>query len=206
MPEMDGFEATKRIRDPAGAVQNHAVPIIAMTAHAMKGDREECLRAGMDDYVSKPVNPKEFASAIQRQLARSEGRSKESVELQRTCEDGVFDKEGALNRVGGDETILNEILGVFLEDAVKQIDLLRQAAANKDAVAMSRQAHSLKGASGSVGAIAMHKVAFSIETAGRNSDAEQAALLIPKLQEEFERFKVLLVPPVLRSDIRAPRA
>ncbi len=205
MPEMDGFEATKLIRDPASAVQNHAVPIIAMTAHAMKGDREECLRAGMDDYVSKPVNLKEFASAIQRQLARSERYTKEIVEAQRTCEDGAFDKEAALSRVGGDETILNEILAVFLEDAVHQIDLLRQAAANNDAVAMSHQAHSLKGASGSVGAIAVQKVAFSIETAGRDGDPEQAASLIPKLQEEFDRFKVLLAPPVLRSDIRAPR-
>ena len=195
LPEMDGLEATKQIRDPASAVQNHAVPIIAMTAHAMKGDREECLRAGMDDYISKPVNPKEFASAIQRQLARSERHTKETVEAQRTYEDGVFDKEAALSRVGGDETILNEILGVFLEDAVQQIYLLSQAAANKDTVAMSRQAHSLKSASGSVGAIAVQKVAFSIETVGRNGDPEQAASLIPKLQEEFERFKVLLAPP-----------
>src|SRR5664280_1022624 len=70
MPEMDGFEATGRIRDPGSAVLNHAVPIIAMTAHAMQGDRERCLEAGMDDYVSKPVSPQALAEALARWLPK----------------------------------------------------------------------------------------------------------------------------------------
>jgi CheY-like chemotaxis protein len=69
MPEMDGFEATRVIRDPQSAVRDHEVPIIAMTAHAMKGDREKCIEAGMDDYVAKPVGSAALAEAIERRLA-----------------------------------------------------------------------------------------------------------------------------------------
>ncbi|MFZ1986490.1 MAG: response regulator, partial [Desulfatitalea sp.] len=69
MPEMDGLEATGVVRDPQSKVRNHAIPIIAMTAHAMKGDREICLKSGMDDYVSKPIQPDQLFAAIQRQIA-----------------------------------------------------------------------------------------------------------------------------------------
>jgi len=68
MPEMDGLQATRTIRNLQSAVRNHDVPIIAMTAYAMKGDRERCMEAGMDDYVSKPVRPEELAEAIERRL------------------------------------------------------------------------------------------------------------------------------------------
>jgi CheY-like chemotaxis protein len=68
MPEMDGYEATKTIRAPQSNVRNHNVPIIAMTAHAMKGDRERCIEAGMDDYVSKPIRPEQLLEAIKRFL------------------------------------------------------------------------------------------------------------------------------------------
>jgi two-component system sensor histidine kinase/response regulator len=66
MPQMDGFEATGVIRDPASRVRNHHIPVIAMTAHAMKGDREKCLKVGMNDYISKPVQPDKLAEAIER--------------------------------------------------------------------------------------------------------------------------------------------
>ena len=68
MPEMDGYEATRAIRDENSTVRNHNIPIIAMTANAMKGDREKCLEAGMDDYVSKPINVKELAKVIERYI------------------------------------------------------------------------------------------------------------------------------------------
>jgi len=68
MPEMDGYEATSTIRDLNSAVRNHNIPIVAMTANAMKGDREKCLEAGMDDYVSKPINMQDLADAIGRYL------------------------------------------------------------------------------------------------------------------------------------------
>ena len=72
MPEMDGFEATRHIRNPRSAVQNHQIPIIAMTAHAMQGDRERCLEAGMNDYVTKPVSPQALAEALDKWLPKEE--------------------------------------------------------------------------------------------------------------------------------------
>ena len=79
MPEMDGYEATRRIRTVPSTVKNPGVPILAMTAHALKGDREKCLDAGMDDYITKPVNPEELADALARWLG------KEHVEVPRSC-------------------------------------------------------------------------------------------------------------------------
>lgn len=76
MPEMGGFEATRLIRDPASGVTDARVPIIAMTAHAMKGDRERCIAAGMDDYVSKPINPKELIETISRWAGVKKGPQK----------------------------------------------------------------------------------------------------------------------------------
>ena len=74
MPEMDGYEATAQIRNPESEVRNHDIPIIAMTANAMKGDREKCIQAGMDDYISKPVNPKLLAETIEKWLPQKRDR------------------------------------------------------------------------------------------------------------------------------------
>ncbi|HPO16364.1 MAG TPA: response regulator [Candidatus Hydrogenedentes bacterium] len=193
MPEMDGLTVTRQIRNPGSAVRNHAVPIIAMTAHAMKGDREECLKAGMDDYVSKPVSPKELADAIERQLVRATQRPKTRLAPPGTDgEEMIFDKQSALARVGGDEAILNEILDVYLEDAALQIELLHKTAAGNDAVALARQAHSLKSAAGNVGAAAMREIAFTIESAGREGNISLAASMIPVLEAAFDTFKTQL--------------
>ncbi len=188
MPEMDGFQATRQIRDSEIAVLDHRVPIIAMTAHAMKGDREACLQAGMDDYVSKPVNPVQLADAIRRQLKRIRVAGPAAVEDSAGEEVLVFDRESALERVGGDEDVLNEILGLFLSDAGRQIELLAQASQNGDCAAIRGQAHSLKSASGSIGACVMQQIAQQIETAGEQRELGRAAVLIPAVRKEYERF------------------
>ena len=202
MPGMDGFEATKRIRDANTPGLNHAVPIIAMTAHAMKGDREKCLAAGMDGYVSKPISPAELAKAIEAQLLRvgppalAANASEPKADAPRTKETQpdalLFDKTAALARVGGDESVLNEILDVYLEDALAQIAFLEQAAANGDAEAVRSRAHSLKGASGNVGAMAMQTLAAQIETAGRQGELERAKSLIPSAQEQYKKLRAIL--------------
>ncbi len=191
MPEMDGFEATKHIRSQETHVLNHAVPIIAMTAHAMKGDREKCLEAGMDDYVSKPISPKELTDAIERQLGRIESAWSAAAGKPAVAA-AVFDRRDALVRCAGDEGILDEIVGVFLDDAPGLIALLSEAAANRDGETLHRVAHSLRSASGSVGAVAVNDIAARIDVCSTNGDLEQTVLLISEIQAAFEQFKACI--------------
>ncbi len=102
----------------------------------------------------------------------------------------IFDQEGALNRVGGDEQDLKEILEIFQEDAALRIESLRQAADNRDAVSMGLQAHSFKSASGSIGACELQEIASRLEIESRQGNVEQASSLVALLQGEFEKFKI----------------
>jgi CheY-like chemotaxis protein/HPt (histidine-containing phosphotransfer) domain-containing protein len=186
MPELDGFEATRRIRNPKSSVLNHHVPIIAMTAHAMKGDREMCLEKGMNDYIAKPINPQELLETIERQLHHG---SAKPITPPAEADSLVFNKKSALDRIGGDENVLKEILGVFSKDAMRQIALLDQAIKDRNPDTMGRQAHSLKSAAGNVGAMIVARIALDMETAGRQGDLTPASALLLTLRAEFERFQ-----------------
>jgi CheY-like chemotaxis protein/HPt (histidine-containing phosphotransfer) domain-containing protein len=190
MPEMDGFEATRRIRDPQSAVLNHRVPIIAMTAHAMKGDREKCLQAGMDDYVSKPVLARELVEAINRQLAaEGPGELGERVATPRTSIK-AFDKEALLSRLDNDLDLIKQILRVFVEeDTPHQIREIREALEKKDSDGVRRHAHALKGASGNVSAIRICEAALALEIAGQEGALLGAAELAEAVEREFVTFK-----------------
>src|ERR1035441_4562060 len=161
MPEMDGLEATRRIRDPKTGVQNSRVPIIAMTAHAMKGDQDKCLAAGMDDYIAKPVQFDELVSVLQRWLERAKAPPARKIKdsAPSSPEPDVFDWLACLNRLGGDEALMRRIIQVFLGDAERQIDNLTKALAVADSSLVGRLAHKLNGASGSIGATALRELA-----------------------------------------------
>jgi len=190
MPEMDGFDATRRIRDPQSAVLNHRVPIIAMTAHAMKGDREKCLQAGMDDYVSKPVQARELVEAINRQLAAEDhDELGERVPAPRTSIK-AFDKDALLNRLDNDLDLIKQILRVFIEeDAPHQIQEIREGLERKDPDGVRRHAHALKGASGNVGAMRICEAALALEIAGQEGALLGAAELAEAVEREFAGFK-----------------
>jgi CheY-like chemotaxis protein len=137
MPEMDGFTATRKIRDEEGQTQPR-LPIIAMTAHAMKGDRERCLAAGMDDYISKPINARGLERAIARVLSQREDPSIDDgpkSEEQRATPNqaGTWDIRKSLERLGGDEKLLTEIVEIFLEEGPKQMTNLQHAIAEGNA-------------------------------------------------------------------------
>jgi PAS domain S-box-containing protein len=189
MPEMDGFEATKRIRDANTPVLNHYVPVVAMTAHAMKGDRERCLEVGMDDYVSKPIRPRELAEAIGRQLGS--GRSRPSAGRGRVvpADKAVFDRKSALARVGGDEQLLKEILAVFLEESGKQMKVLTESLEQNDADSLRRQAHAFKSGAGSVGALAVQSLAQQLEAAGEGAALGDAPALLARLKDAIRVFE-----------------
>ena len=202
MPRMDGYEAARRVRMMEGAVRD--VPIIAMTASAMAGDREKCLEAGMNDYVPKPVSPGVLAGALKKWLpsrgergGAREASSKESAangspvlqSKEQNAESRPWNREAFLERLRGDHELAAEIVGDYLSEIPKEIDALREALATGDAEAGERCAHSVKGVSASVGGERVRDVAFRMERAAAAGDLEMARASLPRLEEEFELLK-----------------
>ena len=229
MPEMDGYEATQAIRDPGSGVRNHAIPIIAMTANAMEGDRDKCLEAGMDDYVSKPVDPDDLAAAIDRCLANASSVALEGapswsqdtvgtpaspdVDPRPGSEGGAasggaapsIDMDEALQRLLGDEQILHEILTDFGHRSVDAVSQIREAQVAGDQELAHRLAHTLKGASGNISAHALHAAATELDDAITSSatDADLEPLLRTAdaaLKGVLEAIAALPVPSAPASD------
>jgi CheY-like chemotaxis protein/HPt (histidine-containing phosphotransfer) domain-containing protein len=186
MPEMDGFEATGAIRRKE---KGGHTPIVAMTAHAMKGDRERCLGAGMDDYISKPIQPKELIEVIERQLKGARPAETEMAPSEQAKEPEVFDRKILLERLDGDEEIFKEIIATFLEDAPNQIDKLKKALQEGDAKRVERQGHLLKGAALNIGGNGLQNAARELEVAGKEGDLTKAQSLVAMLDREFEKLK-----------------
>ncbi|HEX5484084.1 MAG TPA: PAS domain S-box protein, partial [Terriglobia bacterium] len=149
MPEMDGFEATAAIRAREQGTGRH-IPIIAMTAHAMKGDRERCLAAGMDGYMSKPIRTQEFYDLVQSIASPQPPASHE--DHKEVGEREIFDRAEALERVEGDEELLDEIVRLFLETYPGTLAQLRDAVERGDADEIQKSAHKLKGGISNFGA------------------------------------------------------
>jgi PAS domain S-box-containing protein len=193
MPQMDGFQATQHIRSMRPPNRNRNVPIIAITANAMKGDREECLEAGMDDYLSKPIQPEELAETIARWTSAGPvGVKEHRTGAGRKDSDSVFDRSALLNRVGGDQEIVAEVLQLFFQDIPRQIQSLEEAVSKGDTGLAMRRAHSIKGAAANVGAYALQEAALLVETASRDGQLSGAANLVEALSEEFDKLKQFL--------------
>jgi len=191
MPGMDGIKATKLIRQEEKETGVH-IPIIAMTAHAMQGDRERCIEAGMDDYVSKPIDTQKFSDAIEKQLSHAKSRGSETVATTRPEANGAFDRPLLLERLDGDEGLFNEIMGVYLEDVPRLIGKIKEAEKGKDALLVEREGHTLKGASANVGALAIQDIALQIEMTGKSEMLEDVGSLIGQAEMEFEKLKTSL--------------
>ncbi|MBN1506021.1 MAG: response regulator [Sedimentisphaerales bacterium] len=193
MPEMDGLEATERIRAADSRVLNHDIPIVAMTAHAMQGDRENCLKAGMNDYISKPISPKALAEVLDRWLTRMADASPDaSVEMVAGATGSAtpeFDKAALLDRVMGDQDLARQVTEAFFLDAPKLIEGLSIAVVARDGRLVAQHAHSLKGAAANIGAELLREAALKMEQAGKGNDLEQAAVLLPELKDVFDRLR-----------------
>ncbi|MCZ7662364.1 MAG: PAS domain S-box protein [Thermoleophilia bacterium] len=191
MPGMDGLEATRRIRDPRTGVLSPTTPIVALTAHAMAGDRQKCLDAGMDDYLPKPIKPAELSAVLGRWIAskspasslRGPGRSVRakdrppSSESLHTEEEPAFDETVLLTLLDGDREVTAEIAAEFMADAPKQVTGLREAVQRGDLALVGRKAHTLKGAAASVGAHALRRLAAQLEEAAASDSGELFDLL-----------------------------
>jgi PAS domain S-box-containing protein len=198
MPGMDGLEATRQIRDHKSAVRNHHIPIIAMTANAMQGDREKCLEAGMNDYVSKPVSPLALAEALEKWLPdetaaatnHPPGKSESPVPaVAGEAEAPVFDKAGMMARMMDDEDLAHTVIESLLEDIPRQIKVLKSYLEAGDTVGAERQAHSIKGASATCGGEALREAAFEMEKAARAGDLKSVTARLPELENQFTILK-----------------
>jgi len=197
MPVMDGLTATKLIRERELATGLHT-PILAMTAHAMKGDEEKCLAAGMDGYLSKPIKINELLEAIENMARTSEQEREEAPSAAPQLP--ILDYEGALERVGGDEELLRDVAGLFVEECPRLISNIEEAIRHKDAHALERSAHELKGAAGNFAAAAVVDSAFKLETMGRSGELGPASRTFVELESKIERLKQDLGAVIRRNE------
>jgi PAS domain S-box-containing protein len=185
MPEMDGFEATAAIRAAEAGTSRH-LPIIALTARAMKGDREACLAAGADAYLPKPVRTPDLVTLLdemlrQTPLDRIETPAGEAV----SDTPPAFDEDDMLARVSGDRQLLAELVEMFLDEWPKTILKLRRGFDERDAHAIERAAHNLRGALGAFSAEAASRTALAVETLGRGGEVTGADVLFEQLEQEL---------------------
>jgi PAS domain S-box-containing protein len=222
MPEMDGFEATRHIRalelkahssklkeaessEPSAfslqpSARSGGIPIVAMTAHVMMGDREKCIDAGMDDYVPKPIKPETLYSVIDK-VARKSQREKEQKRTQpsqgpKTFSPKTFDLSGAMEIVLGNEDLFQEIAGMFIENCPDSIAKIKEGIAGNDAGILEREAHSLKGAVGNFVAKEAYEAAYRLEKLGKEgkmATAEEGLSNLERaLNELVSEMKIVL--------------
>ena len=194
MPELDGLEATAAIRARERESGAH-LPIVAMTAHAMKGDRERCLAAGMDDYVAKPVRPAELYAALERAAGRTpEADATASAAPPLSPGDGaeageaVFDHADALGRAAGDPALLLELSRLFLQELPQLREEIDAAAGADDLQALAGWAHRLKGAAGNLGGRRVFALALQLEELARTGERAGAAKAHAQLDAELRPF------------------
>ncbi len=186
MPEMDGFEATAAIRR-SEATTGTRIPIIAMTAHAMKGDRERCLGAGMDGYISKPVQAQELLKITEALAADAS-----PIDAMDEPASAVMDRNLALARVDGDEVLLADLAKLFCEESPKMLSAVKTAVLAKDADRLQRAAHSLKGAVATLAAQKAFDAALKLERLGRAGDLGEAEKAYAALESQIERLRSVL--------------
>jgi two-component system sensor histidine kinase/response regulator len=186
MPEMGGMEATAEIRHREEVSGGH-LPIIAMTAHAMHGDRDRCLAGGMDGYISKPIRARDFFAEIARCL-HGTGSHPPAVENPPQLEAEVLDQDLLLQRVEGDRELFAEMIGLFLKDAPRSLESIRAALGRGDMRALEQAAHCLKGAAGNLAAQPVANAASQLERNAREGNARAAQNDLASLERLFERL------------------
>lgn len=207
MPMMNGFEATGIIRDPESSVLDHEVPVIAMTAHAMKGDRDKCIEAGMNDYITKPIEPESLFDAISRWIP-SELSTEKAVssfrEISRSrkmhsmdTDNGVFDKVTFIERLLGDNDLIHVVAEGFMADIPGQIDRLDESIKNDRINDAERIAHTINGAAANMCAGELRKTASMIENLCRNNSGDTALAFIPELRMRFNALSQTLRDEIL---------
>jgi signal transduction histidine kinase/DNA-binding response OmpR family regulator len=188
MPEMDGLSATMLIRERESRhVGRRRVPVVAMTAHTMKGDRERCLEAGMDGYLAKPVQRETLRETIAELTSPTTAASGEPG-----APDGVTERARLLERAGGDGALVDELVRLFEDDARRRLAEIREAVAKGDVEAVRRAAHTLKGSVANFTADGAFAAAKDLETAAREGRADDLGRLADALEREIAALETRL--------------
>jgi len=192
MPEVDGYEATAAIRArEAKRADGVRLPIVALTANAMKGDRERCIVAGMDDYVAKPLNPHGLLSKVGEWILAvyedEEDSSETAAAPADAPADDVLDLGAALSWLNDDTELLARVAGAFLQQSPEQMAEIREAARSSDAETLERAAHGLKGSAANFGAEPLRQAAYDVEQAGRAGLLDAIGQLLGTLEAELGR-------------------
>ncbi len=190
MPHLGGFEATAAIRANERLNGGH-LPIIALTAHAMKGDRERCLEAGMDAYLSKPIRAEELVRTIE-QLTSSEGSEADEVPAYNGGAPAVLDRSAALEYVGGETALLSEVVRLYRQEGPRLLKEIRDALSCDDAERVQSAAHRLKGSIGTLSGAAASRAAGRLEQHSAEKHLEEARRAFADLEREIERFEIEL--------------
>jgi len=192
MPGKDGLETTRRIRHPQSSVLNRNIPIVAMTARALSGDRERCLQAGMNDYISKPVQIQILARVLANWLpGKFNGQSvtiAAPITEKEMEEKKIFDRADLMDRLMDDENLARGVINGFLYDIPNQIRILKESLQAEDAIKSERQAHTIKGASANLGAQLLREVAAEMEKCAREGDLPGARRYLKELDDRFSEL------------------
>ncbi|MCD6231060.1 PAS domain S-box protein [Candidatus Aerophobetes bacterium] len=177
MPNMDGVEATKRIRE-----NNYKkdIPIIALTAHAIKGDKERFLKAGMDDYVSKPIKSRMLYEVIERCL---------SLKRKMNSDNQPINFSELFERVDKNKEFIKDILNTYIESYPEKLDKIREAILSNNFEKLMEAAHTLKGSSEAIFAKPIYRLTLQLEKMGREKNLKEAQNILKKLEKKLERLK-----------------
>ena len=195
MPVMDGIEATRRIRNPESAIPNPRIPIIAMTAYAMQGDRERCIEAGMNDYVSKPVSWQALTEVLARWLPTKNDEpamlnaGETSPPILHSSPPVALDRAAMLERLMNDKALAKVVMKGFLDDIPRQIEALRRCLDAGDVPGAEHRVHTRGGAPANVGGETLRALACETEKAGKAGDLGSARAHMADLEREFVRLK-----------------
>lgn len=190
MPGMDGYDCSRQIRADTSGQMNTDIPIIALTANAMRGDREKCLAAGMDDYLAKPVEAETIYQTLRKWLNKQAGTNKSVTETPSDSEENllVFDSVVYKRRLMNDMSLMQQVAVNFIDDMPRQIAQLESLIAEGDEVAIARIAHKIKGACANMAALEMGELALQIESDAKQQQLTQLEQRLMQLRKSFDRL------------------